>query len=930
MANFTPMGVTATVQNINNFQKNLGLMQGAITGVATAITTFAINAAVQMTKAVVGIGKASIESAIDFESSFAGVRKTVDTTEEEFQKLQDSFRELSRTVPVDVNEINRIAELGGQLGVVDDKTEDVTGTLTSFAETIAALGVSTNLTVDAAATELARFANIMGTTANYGDETYSRLGSTIVDLGNKFATTESDISNFGARIAGAGKIAGLTEANVFAIGAAMSSVGVQAEAGGTAVQKVLLSMNEAVIAGGDNLDIFAGTAGMSAEDFANAWEKDAGKGFELFVAGLGELGDDALGVLDLLGLKDQRLIRSFLSLANAEGLLGRAMDTANVAFENNTALAEEASKRYATTESQIQIFKNTIRDMGITIGTAVLPFLGELLDIVSPIISDLGENLPAFIETRVVPALQSFVTNFSNLIELFRGNLSISDVFSPTVATTIQTVVNWLKIAWAWLQTNIPVALQMAADAWTNILLPAINNVIAVWQGSLLPTLQWLWGIVQTNVIPALTLMWTWLQTNIPIALQTIDTYIREHFLGPLTAAQNIINALFNGGLPAAISVAISWFQLFAQQITDWWFATVSPVLAEFQNWWASVWPYIAAVAGTVWQTLSAIVMTVVAVFTEQVIPTIQAAIDNVTETLAAFGLTWGDVWRVAGQILGGIAAFIGAAILAIIAVITSVISAIANMILFFTEGAQTFAMAFQQVSDAVTTIAGNIAEAFNRIFVEGENILTVISDLWVETWTAVKDFWSGLWTAMLSIITMPLQGILEGIGSFITSFIGFFQTLADTLVGNSIVPDMINDIIKSIFGPDWLQMGKDLISGLIDGVKDKASSLINAVTGVIDGAIGAAKRLLGIESPSKVFEGIGMNTMLGFEKGIADLIPQTQAVMQAAITPMVAAPQVMPSQNINVQVGPNTIGSQIDQAVFEQRVLKVVTGAIP
>jgi TP901 family phage tail tape measure protein len=294
MASFVPVGVTATVKNVQKFQKNLGLMNGAIVGISASITTFALDAAVKMTKAVIGIGKASFDAAVEFESSFAGVKKTVETTDEEFAKMEESFRDLAKTVPVDVNTINEIAELGGQLGVVDDKTEDVTGTLTAFAETIAALGVSTNLTTEAAATDLARFANIMGTTAREGDETYERLGSTIVELGNTMATTESDILNFGSRIAGAGNIAGLTEADVFAIGAAMSSVGVQAEAGGTAVQKTLLAMNEAVINGGTQMEIFAGTAGMSTEKFAELWEEDAGAGFQAFVEGLGEMGDDAL------------------------------------------------------------------------------------------------------------------------------------------------------------------------------------------------------------------------------------------------------------------------------------------------------------------------------------------------------------------------------------------------------------------------------------------------------------------------------------------------------------------------------------------------------------------------------------------------------------------------------------------------------------
>ena len=73
----------------------------------------------------------------------------------------------------------------------------------------------------------------------------------------------------------------------------------------------------------------------------------------------------------------------------------------------------------------------------------------------------------------------------------------------------------------------------------------------------------------------------------------------------------------------------------------------------------------------------------------------------------------------------------------------------------------------------------------------------------------------------------------------------------------------------------------------------------------------------------------IGANTMLGFVGGIEALAPAAQGAMAQAVVPQVAGPQVMPSNNISVQIGPNTIADQIDQAMFENRVLRVVEGAI-
>lgn len=311
---------------------------------------------------------ATVGSAIRYEDAFAGVRKTVDGSEEQLSALSKRFRELSKEIPISAEEFARIGELAGQLGVPIEQIDN-------FAETIAKIGVTTNLSVEQASTQFARFANIMQTPL----ENISNIGSAVVDLGNNFATTESEILEFGLRIAGAGAIAGLTEAQVLAIGTALSSVGVEAEAGGTAVQKVLLELNKAVNSGGKELEQFAIVAGMSGDEFAKAYKDDAGKAFDLFVKGLGRAGGDATLVLDELGLSDVRLQRAFLSLAGAGDLLTRAMETGSVAVEENNALQIEADKRFQTTASQIQLLKNNWADLGRQLGFVFLPVLNIVI-----------------------------------------------------------------------------------------------------------------------------------------------------------------------------------------------------------------------------------------------------------------------------------------------------------------------------------------------------------------------------------------------------------------------------------------------------------------------------------------------------------------------------------------------------------------------
>jgi TP901 family phage tail tape measure protein len=356
---------------------------GGLGGSLAKLGKIATVAFAAMGAAAVGVGGTAIKMAIDFESSFAGIRKTMDLTEAEFGKLAQANRDLAKAIPISVNELNRIGELAGQLGIQG------VANVVKFEDTIAKLAVTTDLTADAAALSFAQIANIM----QLPQDQIDRLGSTIVGLGNNFATVESQIVEFTQRIAGAGALAGLTAGDVAGISTAFASLGVNAEAGGTAVQKVLLTMLESVATGSDELAIFAKTTGLTTAEFARLWRDDAGAAFAAFVEGLGAQGDAAIVTLDDLGLADQRLIRSFLSAAGAGDLLNRAMEQGNVLWEANTALTEEAEKRFATTASQIQLFKNRLQDVAITLGNALLPVLNAALTALVPFVEKLSRDV---------------------------------------------------------------------------------------------------------------------------------------------------------------------------------------------------------------------------------------------------------------------------------------------------------------------------------------------------------------------------------------------------------------------------------------------------------------------------------------------------------------------------------------------------------
>lgn len=352
----------------------------AVEALSSALAALGISALLGKVKdAFVECTRASME----FEGAMTGVAKTTDLSDAELSNMSDAIMEMSTRIPATTTEIAAVAEAAGQLGIQKDALLDFTRVMTM-------LGTATNMTAEDAATALARFANITGMSA----DNYDRLGSVIVDLGNNFATTESEITQMGTRLASGGKLAGLTEPQIMALAAAMSSVGIEAEAGGTAMTQTLNAIEKAVANGEDALQGFADVAGMSADEFAQTWSTDALDALTAFIRGLGTLderGESAVLVLEDLGLKGIRQGNMLKSLALAADEMERAVSTANTAWNENIALSNEANKRYATTESKLTMMQNAYNNLKVAVGDAFEPALRKLYDTATDVLGSTTE-----------------------------------------------------------------------------------------------------------------------------------------------------------------------------------------------------------------------------------------------------------------------------------------------------------------------------------------------------------------------------------------------------------------------------------------------------------------------------------------------------------------------------------------------------------
>ena len=375
-----------TEAQIQSTTERLARMQSAWTAVGDTLTAFGTKCAsvsksmerigkgmtAALTTPILALGTASVKASVEYESAFANVRKTVDATEEEYQRLSNSVKQMSTEIATSTSTIAEVMANAGQLGIQNDYLVD-------FTRTMIDLGNSTDIAADEAAVAIAQFANV----TKMAQTDFDRFGSTLVDLGNNYATTESAIMELATRLAAAGSQVGLTQAQILGFATALSSVGLEAQAGGTAFSKAMIQMQVAVETGSESLNDFARVAGLTNDEFKALWKSNPAGAIEKFIVGLSKMdeqGVSSIVTLQEMGFTEVRLRDTLMRATNATELFSNAQETANRAWEENVALSNEASKRYATTESKLKNLKNTAVLAAQRIGDDLNPTIQKLID----------------------------------------------------------------------------------------------------------------------------------------------------------------------------------------------------------------------------------------------------------------------------------------------------------------------------------------------------------------------------------------------------------------------------------------------------------------------------------------------------------------------------------------------------------------------
>lgn len=359
------------------------------------------------------------------ETAFIQATKNVEDarqTKDDLDALNQGLTEMATRIPQTYEELAGLLGVGATLGVPYEN-------LLAFTEVMAKLNVATNVAGESGAQAMAQFLNI----TEKGYDNLDRVGAALTELGNNSATTEQNILEMAHRASTGLSTVGMSTADILALSAALNSVGIEAQAGGSSVSKLGITMDKAANVGAQEItklldawnqgmpgpdtvyelyalldslspsdgwkgfasnlgmtmsdtkalmnsalaaERFSKAMGQTVDEFSQSWNEDAASQMLNFFRALGSMDgsseeENMLWVMDQLGIKEIRQSNMVRALANNWELYANMLALGRNAYEENIALENEAERAFGTYESQRAINANKAENAAQQMGETV-------------------------------------------------------------------------------------------------------------------------------------------------------------------------------------------------------------------------------------------------------------------------------------------------------------------------------------------------------------------------------------------------------------------------------------------------------------------------------------------------------------------------------------------------------------------------------
>jgi TP901 family phage tail tape measure protein len=479
-----------------------------------------------------------VKAAIGFESAMADVKKVVNfDTPQQFKDMSQDIRDLSKALPMSAEGIAAIVAAGGQSGIARDE-------LNAFAQDAVKMGIAFDTTAEESGSMMAKWR----TAFKLNQTEVVVLADKINELGNTGAATVGQISKIVTAIGPLGEIAGLNAGQIAAMASSLAGVGIAEDVAATGMKNFALTLT-------------AGTAATKSQ-------KQAFKALRLDSAAIAKgMSVDSEGTINKV-LKSIAKVEKSKQAAVLTQLFGKEsvgaiaplltnLDTLQKNFglvndqqKYGGSMQREYASRAATTANALQLMQNRVTDLGISVGSALLPPLNDFLEAIGPIVSQISTVVSA--NPALIKAIVGAAAGFAVLrLAVVTATFAMTMFDNVTKKSIVGIVVRGLAMAAGMLIAN-----------WSTVA----------------PYFQAIWEKIQG---PAMAL-WAWLKnafTYTPLA-QVIENW------GPLTeffaATWELVKAFFDF-MKGAFD-----FSPLGLIIKHW-----APITAWFQGLWETIRPII-------------------------------------------------------------------------------------------------------------------------------------------------------------------------------------------------------------------------------------------------------------------------------------------------------------------------------------------------
>ncbi|MFA9486127.1 MULTISPECIES: phage tail tape measure protein [unclassified Moraxella] len=760
---------------------------------------------------------APVKLAIDFESSMADVKKVVDfgdnpvIAKKQFQELSDEILHLSTIRPMSANDIAQIVALGGQSGIAR-------GELMKFADDAVKMGVAFDVSAQQAGQSMAEMRTAFGMSQTQVVE----LADQINHLGNNTPAAAKSIMDIVQRVGAFGEVAGSSAGAIAAVGATIRGMGVADEVAATGIKNMFLALGKGENATKSQKEAWE-KLGLNHEQIAKDMQKDAEGTTLKVLESISKLEKHEQGqVLEsLFGSESLLAIAPLLSqLDTLKDNLDKVADSTQYAGSMN----KEYEARAETTANNLQTLKGHMTALGISIGSVVLPALNGLINDLKPVIEKVvafAKANPELIGTlfKVAAALFAFkagslVTRFAfNL--MFGGLLSIMGIGIRTAGT--------LKLLSASFQL-FKMGRAVSALRLFGLSARQARTAISLFTGG--------FNLIKSG-ITALT-----------------SAFGR---LVSLSGVFNILRVAVMGFGRALLTTPIGWLALalvgVALVVYKYW----TPISSFFLGLWDGIMAGVAPLQGT----FSGLWQTIMGAFTP-----LQGVFDGL---VGIFGGLWASIspfvqpildWFLAfftqseqgaesanafGQTVGGV----------IIGILTTVIQIGASII-----------GVWASILDAIISTAVSIWQGVSYVFMGAIGFVSSLlssfnpSGIMAGVLGAVIGVASAIWANIRAVFVGAVNSLMAVIRGF--SPVSAFSTAFSAVWG----------FLSGLVGR-FRTFGVNIIQGLIGGIKSMAGAVVGAISSTVGNVAGTAKRMLGINSPSRVFRQFGSWVSEGLAIGI-------------------------------------------------------------